>query len=67
MDYSNSQWFSFDTNIFQLNGLWYAELIIHSSDNDVIIRKGGYTLQSTAKAQKTRMYNNRNSYKWMVE
>lgn len=59
--------FTFDTNLYQLNGLWFAELIIHGSSNGMIIKKGGYTLQSTAKAQVTRMYNNRKSYIWMIE
>lgn len=67
MDYNNTQWFSFETSVYQLNGLWYAELIIHSSSNGMIVKKGGYKLQSTAKQQKTKMYNNRNSYTWMIE
>lgn len=55
---------SFNTDVSRhCDGLWYATLYCFWNGENVLeIVRGGYILQSSAKAQKTKMYNNRNSY-----
>lgn len=53
-----------ETNVYfdAISGLWYAEIgIWYGSEYVMGITRGGYTLQSTAKAQATRLYKMRYS------
>lgn len=53
-----------ETNVYfdVITGLWFAEIGVWFGSEYVMgITRGGYTSQSSAKAQKTRLYNMRHS------